>query len=187
MSTSHTKDLNSSSSAELCAQLDNILNTPFVPQRRFCVAEMLLLATVVVFVGSNFISAFDEFNGLALILISFAWGGILLGLGAFGVFGFSRDKTLVHEKTLKNFINSSEKCVAIDPSLAPLLARIAQEMENNHLNAWWQNINGCLQQFIDHNSVAVVPVAFENQKQQFIEGLHRSNTPAPQKTTFFKL
>lgn len=171
---------------QLRAQLDNILNTPFVPNRRFCVAEMLLHATLLVSVASIFTPAFN--NGLASILVTCMGGCILLGLVVFGVYGFSRDKKLAQEDTLKNFIGLSQKCVAIDPSLEPIVARLAQEMENNHLNAWWTNINDCLNTFIDHNSVAVVPVNFEHQKQQFIDGLNHSDAPTkPHEPTFLKL
>ncbi len=188
MSTSHSKDSNSSSQAQLCAQLDNILNTPFAPKRRFCVAEMLLLATLVVFVGSSLMRAFEGLKGIPLILIVCMGAGILLSLGVFGVYGFSRDKTPAQEATLKNFISFSQKCVAIDPCLAPTLARVANEMENTHFDQWWINVNQCLEQFIDQNSVAVVSVDFENQKQQFIDGLNDANGPSKQhKKTFFKL
>ena len=187
MSTSHTNDFNSSSSADLCAQLDNILNTPFVPNRRFCVAEMLLLPTVIVFVVSILMRAFEGFNDIYSILIACLFGGVLLGLGVFGVYGFSRDKTPAQEGTIKDFISLSQKCIAIAPSLAPTLARVAHEMGNTHFDRWWININHFLQQFIDQNN-AVAPVTFENQKQQFIDGLNGTDVPEkPREKNFFKL
>lgn len=187
MSTSNPKDV-SSSSADLCAQLDNILNTPFVPNRRFCVAEMLLFATVIVFGVSNFMRTFEEFKGIPLMAIACMWGGVLLGWGVFGVYGFSRDKTPAQEGTIKDFIILSQKCVAIDPSLAPILARVAHEMENTHFDRWWTNINHSLQQFIDQHSVAVAPVTFENQKQQFIDCLNHTDVPEKSREkNFFKL
>lgn len=189
-----TSDPHSSFNADqLRAQLETILNTSFVAKRRFCAAEMLLTVTLMVGVVSTFLKKFEGFNAFSSVYDAFLGGGMigLLGLlGVWGVYGFSRDKTLAQQSTLEIFIGLSKKCATIDVTLAPTLARIAHQMEHTHLDQWWVNVNGVLQQYVDHNSVAIAAHDnFENQKQDLIDCLNHTHIEPskPKKTTLFRL